>query len=95
MPTAILYGTSTSKASTSWLSDVELDVYVSEYARTGIRGGLNWYRCARDRGQMSDLRFLVEKMVDVPALFVAGKLDGGSATRDRLGISAVTPLFSI
>jgi pimeloyl-ACP methyl ester carboxylesterase len=77
MPAAISYGTASSKASTSWLSDAELDVYVSEYARTGFQGGLNWYRCARDRGQMIDLRFLVGKKIDVPALFVAGKLDWG------------------
>ena len=77
MPAAISYGTPSSKASTSWLSDAELDVYVSEYARTGFQGGLNWYRCVRDRGQMSDLRFLVGKKIDVPALFVAGKLDWG------------------
>lgn len=28
----------------SWLSEEELDYFVSEYSRTGFTGGLNWYR---------------------------------------------------
>jgi pimeloyl-ACP methyl ester carboxylesterase len=27
-----------------WLSELEMEFYVSEYARTGFTGGLNWYR---------------------------------------------------
>ena len=28
----------------SWLSELEMEFFVSEYARTGFTGGLNWYR---------------------------------------------------
>lgn len=28
----------------SWVSEADLDVYSAEFARTGFRGGLNWYR---------------------------------------------------
>jgi pimeloyl-ACP methyl ester carboxylesterase len=27
-----------------WLSELELEFFVSDYARSGFRGGLNWYR---------------------------------------------------
>src|SRR5208337_3938323 len=28
----------------SWLTEADIDVYAGEFARTGFRGGLNWYR---------------------------------------------------
>ena len=28
----------------SWLTEADLEFYVREFARTGFRGGLNWYR---------------------------------------------------
>ena len=28
----------------SWLTEADLDFYVSELSRSGFRGGLNWYR---------------------------------------------------
>ena len=28
----------------SWLNELEMEFFVSEYARTGFTGGLNWYR---------------------------------------------------
>jgi pimeloyl-ACP methyl ester carboxylesterase len=27
-----------------WLTETDIDVFASEYQRTGFRGGLNWYR---------------------------------------------------
>jgi pimeloyl-ACP methyl ester carboxylesterase len=27
-----------------WLTEADVDFYASEFARTGFRGGLNWYR---------------------------------------------------
>ena len=27
-----------------WLTEADVDFYVSEFTRTGFRGGLNWYR---------------------------------------------------
>jgi hypothetical protein len=28
----------------AWLTEADVDVYTSEFTRTGFRGGLNWYR---------------------------------------------------
>ena len=28
----------------AWLSEADIDFYAGEFARTGFRGGLNWYR---------------------------------------------------
>lgn len=35
-------------ASCAWLTNSDLEIYASEFARTGFQGGLNWYRCATD-----------------------------------------------
>lgn len=63
-----------------WLTDSEIDVYVTEYGRTGFQGGLNSYRCGIDVSGRStrDLLILSGKKVDVPAMFVAGKKDWGT-----------------
>jgi hypothetical protein len=34
----------TPKTLPSWLTDADVDFYTGEFARTGFRGGLNWYR---------------------------------------------------
>ena len=39
----------------TWLTEKELDVYVSEFSRTGFQGGLNWYRCTYSDGQRRSL----------------------------------------
>src|SRR5438477_366513 len=31
-------------ATLPWLAEADIDFYVGEFARTGFRGGLNWYR---------------------------------------------------
>jgi pimeloyl-ACP methyl ester carboxylesterase len=56
-----------------WLSQDELDHYVSEFSRTGFTGGLNWYR-NMDRNWAITER--IEGMkIAVPALFIGGRLD--------------------
>ena len=56
-----------------WLSQDDLEVYVTEFERTGFRGGLNWYRNFDRNWELlapfSDLR------ITVPALFVGGLRD--------------------
>jgi len=59
-----------------WLSDPELGVYVSEYARTGFQGGLNWYRC-RTEGHNGDLELFAGRTIDIPACFISGASDWG------------------
>ena len=64
-------------AACQWLTEEELAVYSTEYARTGFQGGLQWYRCATDAGSSAELRLFSGRTIDVPACFIAGKSDWG------------------
>jgi hypothetical protein len=55
-----------------WLSEADVDFYVSEFTRTRFRGGLNWYR-NMDRNWELLAPFAGTK-VSVPALYIAGGL---------------------
>jgi pimeloyl-ACP methyl ester carboxylesterase len=56
-----------------WLSEADVDFYATEFARTGFRGGLNWYRNI-DRNWELFAPFAGAK-VSVPALYIAGERD--------------------
>jgi pimeloyl-ACP methyl ester carboxylesterase len=56
-----------------WLSQDELDVYVSEFTRTGFTGGVNWYRNLDRNWELTPQ--LEGKKVEVPSLFIGGQLD--------------------
>lgn len=64
----------------AWLSEADLDFYASEFARTGFRGGLNWYRNI-DRSWELMAPFAGAK-VNVPALYIAGDRDLVTRFRD-------------
>jgi pimeloyl-ACP methyl ester carboxylesterase len=56
-----------------WLTDADVDFYAGEFARTGFRGGLNWYRnIDRNWDLMAPFDGL---RITVPALYVAGDRD--------------------
>jgi pimeloyl-ACP methyl ester carboxylesterase len=57
----------------SWLSEADLDFYAGEFARSGFRGPLNYYRNI-DRNWELMAAFDGTK-VTVPALYIAGDLD--------------------
>jgi len=57
----------------TWLTEADIDFYVSEFKRTGFRGGLNWYRNI-DRNWELLAPFAGAK-VTVPALYMAGDRD--------------------
>ena len=58
----------------AWLSDDDLDYYVSEFEHTGISGGLNRYRnVERD---WEDLAAFAGRPITVPSLFIGGDRDG-------------------
>jgi pimeloyl-ACP methyl ester carboxylesterase len=71
----------------AWLTNADLDYYVSEFARTGFFGPLNRYR-----NHTRDFHFLQPfkgRLIEQPAFFIAGDKDGaftafGMAT-DPLG----------
>ncbi|MEJ8813987.1 alpha/beta hydrolase [Variovorax ureilyticus] len=56
-----------------WLTKDDIDFYAGEFARTGFRGGLNWYRNI-DRNWELLSPFHGAK-VTVPALYMAGDRD--------------------
>ena len=57
----------------AWLTAADLDFYAAEFARSGFRGGLNWYRNI-DRSWELLAPFAGAK-ITVPALYVAGDRD--------------------
>jgi pimeloyl-ACP methyl ester carboxylesterase len=64
-------------AACRWLSERELAVYSSEFARTGFQGGLQWYRCRTQGVDAAELEVFSGRTIDVPSLFIAGKSDWG------------------
>jgi len=79
MPEAVarLMPTAAEIAACRWLLDEELAVYVREFTRTGLQGGLNWYRCATNGLVGKDLRLFAGRKIDVPAGYIAGAADWG------------------
>jgi pimeloyl-ACP methyl ester carboxylesterase len=57
----------------AWLTEADLDVFATEYARSGFRGGLNWYRNI-DRNWELTAPWHGAKIMQ-PALFIAGTRD--------------------
>jgi pimeloyl-ACP methyl ester carboxylesterase len=66
-------------AACKWLTDAELDVYVTEYGRTGFTGALQGYRVRRgsDPKTIAELQTFSGRTIDVPSIFIAGKSDWG------------------
>jgi pimeloyl-ACP methyl ester carboxylesterase len=56
-----------------WLSAADLDFYTAEFARTGFRGGLEWYRNMDRNWEL--LAAFQGRTIDVPALYIAGQQD--------------------
>lgn len=74
-----------------WLTEADLDYYVGEYARTGFRGGLNWYRNADRNWELAAPYAGVT--IQQPALFLYGERDpaldvpGFRANLERLAVN--------
>ncbi|WP_327673848.1 alpha/beta fold hydrolase [Kitasatospora sp. NBC_00458] len=63
-----------------WLSEADIEAFVADYAEHGehaFTGGLNWYRNIDRNNEL--LAGLVGRVVEVPALYVAGDRDLVSA----------------
>jgi len=65
-------------ATCRWLPDDELAVYVREFTRTGLQGGLQWYRSSNDPRHLAQLRLFAGRRITVPGCFVAGAQDWGT-----------------
>ena len=57
----------------SWITEGDVDFYAAEFARTGFRGGLNWYRNIDRNWEL--LAPFAGARVMVPALYIAGDRD--------------------
>jgi len=66
-------------AACKWLTDAEVDVYVTEYSRTEFTGALQGYRVRRgsDAKSQAELRTFSRRSIDVPSQFIGGKSDWG------------------
>jgi len=64
-------------AACRWLTEPELSVYSTEFARTGFQGGLQWYRCRTTGAPNADLELFSGRTIDVPSCFIAGASDWG------------------
>ena len=62
-----------------WLTEAEVDVYATEYARTGFTGALQGYRVRRgsDPKSIAEMLTFSGRTIDVPSQFIAGKSDWG------------------
>ena len=61
-----------------WLSADELDVFATEFERTGFTGGINWYRNFHRNWELTPQ--LTAATIDRPSGFIAG--EQGSRPRD-------------
>ena len=83
-------------ASCKWLTEAEVDVYATEYARTQFTGALQGYRVRRgsDPRSIAEMHTFSGRTIDVPSMYVAGKSDWGvyqtPGAVDRMRTSACT-----
>lgn len=66
-------------AACKWLTEAEVDVYVTEYSRTQFTGALQGYRVRRgtDPKTIAEMLTFSGRTIDVPSIFIAGKSDWG------------------
>src|SRR6202030_800511 len=64
-------------AACKWLTESDVDVYATEYARTQFTGALQGYRVRRgsDRKSIAEMETFAGRAIDVPSMFVGGKSD--------------------
>ncbi len=66
-------------AACKWLTEAEVEVYATEYGRTGFTGALQGYRVRRgsDPKSIAELQTFSGRTIDVPSCYIAGKSDWG------------------
>jgi pimeloyl-ACP methyl ester carboxylesterase len=83
-------------AACKWLTEAEVEVYATEYARTEFTGALQGYRVRRgsDPKSLADMRTFSGRTIDVPSMYVAGRSDWGvyqtPGAVDRMRTTACT-----
>lgn len=83
-------------AACKWLTEDDVDVYVSEYARTTFQGGLQLYRGGADPKSNAELLTFAGRTIDVPSMFIGGKSDWGvfqtAGVAERMQTTACTKM---
>jgi pimeloyl-ACP methyl ester carboxylesterase len=66
-------------ANCKWLTEAEVQVYATEYGRTGFTGALQGYRVRRgsDPRSIAEMQTFSGRTIDVPSQYIAGKSDWG------------------
>jgi len=61
------------------LTEAEVEVYATEYSRTGFTGALQGYRVRRgsDPKSVAEMMTFSGRAIDVPSMYIAGKSDWG------------------
>lgn len=62
-------------AGCDWMTEDDLRVYSTEFARTGFQGGLNYYRVGNDPRFAAELKAFAGRTIDVPACYITGQRD--------------------
>ena len=60
-----------------WLTESELKIYSTTYAKTGFQGGFQWYRCVTSGLNTHSLKVFSGLTINQPSLFIAGNKDWG------------------
>ena len=63
----------------AWMPEAAMAVYAAEFARTGLQGALNSYRCSTSPRFGRDLSVFHGRRIEVPATFICGAQDWGWA----------------
>src|SRR6266849_2506618 len=88
-------------AACKWLTEAEVEVYATEYARTGFTGALQGYRVRRGAEPKSVAEMLTfsGRTIDVPSMYIAGKSDWGvyqtPGAVDKMRNSACTRMVGV
>jgi len=66
-------------AACKWLTEDEVEVYATEYGRTGFTGALQGYRVRRGSNPktLAELLTFSGRSIDVPSMYIAGASDWG------------------
>ena len=64
-------------AACKWFTEDDVEVYATEYGRTGFQGALNHYRRSADAKLISELQTFSGRTIDVPSCYIAGRSDWG------------------
>src|SRR5579872_3033966 len=66
-------------ANCKWLTEAEVEVYATEYGRSGFTGALQGYRVRRgsDPRSIAEMHTFSGRTIDVPSQYIAGKSDWG------------------